>query len=235
MTRPLGARIRQIQNDMQITFPEAHARGPPAIPPWLSRKICVRTDCAKYKKDATHNSLYLKLFRDITDSYDNPRDIIFTDGSKTEEGVGAAVVTDKEIPRFQLRSACSIYTAELTAILQAMLYVQNNGAGTYLVCSDSLSCILSLQDNFSKDPMIQQINSLYFQLCCQSKTIIFVWVPGHIGNEVADRAAKAAILDGLPKTKVRHEDLKHFIKEKCQEYWQREWQECDTHLKRLQP
>nr|CAI5860079.1 unnamed protein product [Callosobruchus analis] len=178
MTRPLGARIRQIQNDMQITFPEAHARGLPAIPPWLSRKICVRTDCAKNKKDSSHNYLYLKLFRHITDSYDNSRDIIFTDGPKTEEGVGAAVVTDKEILKFQLRSTCSIYTAELTAILQTMLYVQNNGAGTYLVCSDSLSCILSLQDNFSKDPTIQQINSLYFQLCCQSKNIVFVWVPG---------------------------------------------------------
>nr|CAI5844276.1 unnamed protein product [Callosobruchus analis] len=238
MTRPLGARIHQIQNDMQISFPEAHARGVPAIPPWLSRKICVRMDCTKYKKDTTHKSVYLKLVRDIIDSYDNPREIIFTDGSKTEEGVGAAVVTDKEILRFQLRSTCSIYTAELTAILQAMIYVQNNRPGTYLVCSDSLSSILSLQENFSKDPLIQQISSLNYQLCCQSKIIVIVWVPGHIGvrgNEVADQAAKAAISDGIPETKVRYEDLKHFVKVKCQEYWQREWQECDTHLKLLQP
>nr|CAI5844951.1 unnamed protein product [Callosobruchus analis] len=155
MTRPLGARIRQIQNDTQISFPEAHARGVPAIPPWLSKKICVRMDCVKYKKDATHNSLYLKLFRDIIDSYDNPREIIFADGSNTEEGVGVAVVTDKEILRFQLSSTCSIYTAELTAILQVMIYVQSNRAGAYVTCSDSLSSILSLQENLSKGSLIQ--------------------------------------------------------------------------------
>nr|CAI5833378.1 unnamed protein product [Callosobruchus analis] len=119
-----------------------------------------------------------------------------------------------------------------------MIYVQNNRAGTYFVCSDSLSSILSFQENFSKDTLIQQINSLNYQLCCQSKNIILVLVlvPGHIGargNEVADQTAKAAIFDGLPEIKVRYEDLKHFVKLKCQEYWQREWHECDTHLKLL--
>nr|CAI5866391.1 unnamed protein product [Callosobruchus analis] len=121
-----------------------------------------------------------------------------------------------KIARPDNQSASS--AAELSAIIQAMLYVQNNGAGTYLVCSDSLSCILSLQDNFSKDPMIQQINSLYFQLCCQSKNIRITYRPISMlpsYSKIFEKIMNIRIITHMTQTKqladAQYEYYKKFI------------------------
>nr|CAI5833666.1 unnamed protein product [Callosobruchus analis] len=112
---------------MQITFPEVHARGPPQYHLGYLGKSA-SGQIAPSTKKMLHIILYISNYLEISQIPMITREILYL----LMEGVGAAVVTDKEILRFQLRSTCSI-----SAILQGMLYVQNNGAGTYLVCSDS--------------------------------------------------------------------------------------------------
>ncbi|VEN48387.1 unnamed protein product [Callosobruchus maculatus] len=118
-----------------------------------------------------------------------PVTTIYTDGSKSNSGVGAAVVGEGEIWKGSLNSMSSIYTAELTAIYQALIYVHQNSSGTYLICSDSLSSLQSIKDTFSTDPLVQKIIYLNHALQQQSKTVTFIWTPGHVGilgNQAAD-------------------------------------------------
>ena len=52
---------------------------------------------------------------------------VFTDGPKSSEGVGCAVVTGDTVIRRKLHSSCSIFTAEAFAILLFVKHVFNKG------------------------------------------------------------------------------------------------------------
>ncbi|UYV69461.1 hypothetical protein LAZ67_6003664 [Cordylochernes scorpioides] len=102
--------------------------------------------------------------------------IIFTDGSKNEAGVGAAIVPSSEDQQpvlLRLHPDCTAFQAELLAIRWAVRLVKEGPVRSTLVAK----IILALNTN-------QNVN-----LC---------WVPGHCGidgKERADRAAKnAAVL-----------------------------------------
>ena len=76
----------------------------------------------KYKKDTTNPEVYKQAFLEITSRHQNYVQI-FTDGSKVDEKVAAAAVSsaDSNSPfSCRLRDHCSIYTAELQAILFAL-------------------------------------------------------------------------------------------------------------------
>ena len=64
---------------------------------------------------------------------------VFTDGSKSSEGVGCAVVTGDTVIRRKLPSSCSIFTAEAFAILLAVKHVFNKGnfKETFTIFTDS--------------------------------------------------------------------------------------------------
>ena len=71
-----------------------------------------------------------------------------------------------------MRDHCSIYTAELQAILFDLKQAYQSKERKFMICSDS-----------------HEINA-------DQKEIVFMWVPGHVGiqgNEAADRAAKEAL------------------------------------------
>lgn len=97
---------------------------------------------------------------------------------------------------------------------------------TRIICTDSLSALLSLKDIFSTNPIIQNI---LFSLQTTSQTTIstyFVWVPSHcgiIGNELADRAAKQATEDGIPYQGVPVEDFISVIKQTMKTRWEHTW------------
>nr|CAI5844970.1 unnamed protein product [Callosobruchus analis] len=76
MTRPLGARIRQIQNDIQITFPEAHARGPPAIPHGYLGKSAPGQIAPSIKK-MLHILIYISNYLEISQIPMITREILY--------------------------------------------------------------------------------------------------------------------------------------------------------------
>ncbi|KAG5883743.1 hypothetical protein JTB14_008585 [Gonioctena quinquepunctata] len=86
----------------------------------------------------------------------------------------------------------SIFTAEVYAIWQALLYCQFSNRHLLLICTDSLRCLQSLKYN-SRDALINTITDLRTSLNASGKKIILAWIPGHIGiigNEQADEAAR---------------------------------------------
>ena len=74
------------------------------------------------KKETTNPEVYKQAFFEITSRHQNYVQI-FTDGSKVDEKVAAAAVSSvaPNSPfSCRLRDHCSIYTAELQAILLAL-------------------------------------------------------------------------------------------------------------------
>jgi len=71
----------------------------------------------------------------------------FTDASRTENGVGIAIISENYTTRFKLPESCSIYTAEAIAILKTVEHIYDHG-NTHInniILTDSLSTLLSLK------------------------------------------------------------------------------------------
>ena len=92
------------------------------IPPWSQSEPQICLSLTKYKKDSTNPEVYKQAFLEITSRHPKYMQI-YTDGSKIDEKVAAAVVSSvaPNSPfSCRLRDHCSIYTAELQAILFAL-------------------------------------------------------------------------------------------------------------------
>ena len=132
------------------------------------------------QKSGTNTSLLVATFLDTVNSYGNIKEVIYTDGSKKDDGVGCAFTSMESEQRFTLNPITSIYRAELFAIIQALLYIRNKEPGTYLICSDSLSVIQSITRNMTLDAMIQELLKINQSLASEMKSGTFVWSPGHL-------------------------------------------------------
>ena len=62
---------------------------------------------------------------------------MFTDGSKTERGVGAAVVWRNHVRRETLPREASVYTAEMQAVGMAVNLAKENPQHNFAIFSDS--------------------------------------------------------------------------------------------------
>ncbi|VEN42095.1 unnamed protein product, partial [Callosobruchus maculatus] len=206
------------------------------VPPWIipAPTIIIQQHGTKKGSSAsTHKQIFMATLEQA-----NPTEVIYTDGSKTDEGVGAALVTSKGTYKFKLNDITSIYTAEQFSILQATNYIKEQTPGKYAICTDSLSTLLLLRKQSNAQPLIREILTNHQRLQSESKEIIYIWSPGHIGirgNEQADSAARQAIQDGLYDDKVCPDDLKSYIKIKYYQQWQREWHYSSGKLRRIKP
>nr|CAI5821926.1 unnamed protein product [Callosobruchus analis] len=168
-----------------------------------------------YRKENTCVELYCQKFLEILSNYHGAIHI-YTDGSKTAERVGCAFVVKDDIYSWKLHPDASIFTAELYAIWQALRYIEYDQNNMFVISCDSLSALKAIQEKFTFDPLIQQIQKTYDWLTQRSKKIIFVWVPGHVGitgNEIADKAAKQASSNATEdQIPLRLDDIKSYIK-----------------------
>jgi len=126
---------------------------------------------------------------------------VYTDGSKIENIVSAAFC----IPSiqfqniFRLANDSSIYSAELTAINEAIKWIienENENTNKYIIFTDSLSVATSIKENKSCSrpnlflEFIDNINKIKYGI------VLIAWIPSHIGlsgNEMADRLAKKGL------------------------------------------
>ncbi|XP_072948357.1 uncharacterized protein [Epargyreus clarus] len=124
---------------------------------------------------------------------------VYTDGSKHDGLVGAAFVAyhpDGNIKtrKLKLHSCCSVFQAELLAILRALEYCAAKGVASVTILSDSKSALLEIQNRNSTNSFVVEIHNLIHNIQLIG-SIEFVWVRSHIGligNEAADQAAKEA-------------------------------------------
>jgi RNase H len=97
------------------------------------------------------------LFTEITN---NNNIKVFTDGSKTQEACGYDVISNNEtLTSRRINSISSIYTAEISAIIQA-IKMYNQGSLPVEICTDSLSSITAAQNSLCKEAGAVRLRNL---------------------------------------------------------------------------
>ena len=153
---------------------------------------------------------------------------IFTDGSKVSEGAGCAVYLDGTVYQAKLPSMATAFTAEMTAITEALNLISDRQEKEYVIYTDSYSSILALQQFNSFNPLVRKAQEWLFKLHSKFK-IHFCWIPSHVGiqqNEIVDNAARDAASDqdlAITRNRIPHLDLKEPIRKYILDKWQRRW------------
>ncbi|KAL4112254.1 hypothetical protein QTP88_016075 [Uroleucon formosanum] len=97
-----------------------------------------------------------------------------------------------------LPPSSSSFTAECFAIIEALNCISSFSYKKFLIASDSMSCLQSLNSfslNSHPSPLFIGIKSILFSLSQLDFNIQFLWVPSHVGirgNEYADSLAKSS-------------------------------------------
>ena len=164
----------------------------------------------------------------------------FTDGSKTEEGVGCAFVSGNDTRSFSLPEHSSVFSAELVAIHKALSFIEVSDETSHLILSDSLSSLLALRLFNHDSPLIQDILKCLTSLGRDGKSVQFCWIPSHVGisgNEFADAAARrAAAAPCTRRLPLPARDFYPAAKSFAMSQWQRIWEDQrNNKLKDLKP
>ena len=227
---PLGIRILPHLEKSKLNLNLVDNAPSLDIVPWKLPVPAVQFDLASFKKDTTNPEIYKQLYLQLISEYPLSEKI-FTDSSKTEEGVAAAAVSTKRMKKTftcRLPDDCSIYTAELRAILLALKHVHYSKEKSFLILSDSLSSLQSILNLKYDHPVLVQILELYTETTRQGSKIVFIWVPGHVGirgNSAADSAAEDALDGDISVELIPFLDLKLCTNKYILELWQSEWDE----------
>ncbi|GBN10215.1 hypothetical protein AVEN_200672-1 [Araneus ventricosus] len=117
-------------------------------------------------------------------------------GSKCSSCTSFVCVFINSTLSFQLHPSCSIFTAEITAILRALSQISSGPPDNYIIFSDSLSALESMTSlNRFSHPLTINILELHDRLTTKDFTILFCWIPSHVGisgNEQADNLGRSA-------------------------------------------
>ena len=170
------------------------------IPPWNIPEISVNWDLLN-QTDKIYSPLQTKMItREYIDSYSGYLNI-FTDGSKQSNNSTASAVY---IPYFNVQISkripdlCSIYTAELIALLLALGWIRDVKPSNSVIFTDSLSALAALQnpvEHIYNNAIIKEIVVILYELFSNQIKVIFNWIPSHIDikeNDKVDLLAKNA-------------------------------------------
>jgi len=98
-------------------------------------------------------------------------------------------------------------SAEARGILLAQDMIHRSTGSQFLFLFDSLSCLQSLQNRDLLHPLIAEILCRVHGLISDGSSVVFMWVPGHVGLagiSAADSAAKYALLLPVSSLTVPH-------------------------------
>ena len=148
---------------------------------------------------------------------------IYTDGSKDGEKVGCAAAKYDDCKQMRIPDGSSVFTAEAKAIDLALDFVNTcTYTDKYVIFSDSLSVLQALSHTSSKNSQIQHLLLKHHEIS-SSKTVIYCWIPSHIGiygNEKVDKNAKESLNLEVTDFKIPFNNFKPFINKYVCDKWQ---------------
>jgi kelch-like protein 2/3 len=236
---PLGIRIKQWLLDTGINFESIEKSSLSSIPPWLLKPpefIFALHDIGT--KSEISPDLFKSELNEILADFDDFKRI-YTDGSKAGAAVAAAAVSGSSLMVKRLPDNSSIFSAEARAILLALSIIESSVGDRFLILSDSLSCLQSIENQKLNHPLILEIAVTVHQLIISGKRVVFMWLPSHVGlagNISADAAAKAALNLSESQSPVPFSDFYPLINTYISSYWQRLWSaEANNKLHNIEP
>ena len=192
--RPIGLRLKPAIDQACLNLDTVREKKVPEIPPWTIKKPNVLFQLSSDKKSSTNSLQFQSKFLELKSQYPN-HTAIYTDGSKDDVKVGCASVSHLHTSKVRLPDNSSIFSAEVQAIDLALRFISTHNGKKYIIFSDSLSVLQSLNNRNTSNPLIQQLLLKHHRLS-SFKNIVFCWLPSHVGiqgNEEADRAAKSSL------------------------------------------
>ena len=233
-----GIRMQSVLENSIILNENVHETVIPEVPPWTLHQPRVNLDLSNLCKKDTSSLVFIQKYNEIKDEHSNCTPI-YTDGSKDNDRVGCAAIINNISIIQRLPSNASIFTAEIKAIDLALDAIAESDDDHFIIFSDSLSVLLSLENKKLDNPLVVNLLHKLHLLSIAHKTIFFCWIPSHIGirgNEAADVAAKKSLDFNIIASQVPNTDLKPHINSFIANKWQERWSSCpDNKLFKIKP
>lgn len=163
---------------------------------------------------------------------------IYTDGSKSPQGVGAAAVCGQRTFSLSLPPEASILTAELHAIKLALNFIADSVRTKFIIFTDSLSSVEVLSRGSLANHFTWRICEQIHLLLSSGKTVVVSWLPSHVGilgNERADQAAKLAARRPPEFALLPYRDLDRTIRRRTYDKWTLDWENENKDLQLIKP
>ncbi|GBO20397.1 putative RNA-directed DNA polymerase from transposon X-element [Araneus ventricosus] len=194
------------------------------FPPWDIPQFSYLNPFSGFEKSLTAPVTFQQLFYHHRYHYSSfiP---IFTDGSKSDGHVGCGVVSPSDTLSYRLHNFCSVFTAELVAIFCALREISPSNQRKFIIYTDSMNALQTLSHyDIQMHPVALKILCILHFLRKEGFSIIFCWVPSHVGisgNEIADSIAKFAstfLTQDIPYSDVKKSFVSHL-----HTTWQNNW------------
>ena len=240
--KPIGLRIAEDLEELSFSYKDTEAFRFPSTPFWALKPVEVDLELTHLPKSSTSPDIYKKNYQNLSYTKYKNYEKFFTDGSKSETAVGcASVPMPREMDEMSkaLPADASIFTAEAAALDMALSSIGKSKRQAFVIMSDSLSCLQALKAHDTLDPRILKLKLKYNSLSLKGKSVVFAWIPSHVGidgNDMADELAKESLsADVASNFKLPYQDYKHktrlFIRSKWEEDWSKQIHNKLHHIK----
>ena len=122
-------------------------------PPWQLLPPSIDVSLSKTKKGDVHPDEFKSSALEHIASCTG-HTISYTDGSKSDGGVGAAFVCGDDTRSFTLSTHASVFTSELVAIIKILCFIEVSREALHLILTDSLSSLLALTGFYPFNPLV---------------------------------------------------------------------------------
>ncbi|XP_060873971.1 uncharacterized protein LOC132947738 [Metopolophium dirhodum] len=131
---------------------------PPLAPQWIYLNE-TNTELSILKKKDTSSSIYKQEYFHLIQNIKCEK--MYTDASKNQIGVGAAVVWNNIKFMYKLPKSCSVFTSESFAIIKALELITDHQLQDTIIFTDSLSAINNIKNtNNPSDIVVNEENIL---------------------------------------------------------------------------
>ena len=191
--KPFGYRVDKLVEELCIPKVKIWPVKYSVVPPWRLPSV---EHCRCFhgsKQEVTDDFLRFTFLDHLEEHKDSI--LVFTDGSKSNAGVGFGVIFPDFNRSGRLCGESSIFTAECYAVLTALKEIIKFSRGNYVICCDSESVLQAIEHFNTVQPIIMEILEWLHLNKSRGRNVSFCWSPAHVGiagNEKADSLAKAA-------------------------------------------
>ncbi|WP_218669244.1 RNase H family protein, partial [Solemya velum gill symbiont] len=195
-------------------------------PPWSLKIPTIRYTMYNESKSTTHLLAFQSLFAEIRHTYSTHQPV-----NTDQRKVSAVMYAPPFVDTAHLPNNSSIFSAELYALLLALQRIQSHKSSKFIVFTDSFSSLQSLSSFKITHLLVLQLLEFYNFLLQKAKTIVFCWIPNHMGirvNEKMDSIAKTALNSDMSSFNVPYSDFKPFSRKYINYFWQLEWDTLDS-------